>query len=339
MANTATATAAHGAGAIKTVGAWQVFLATVSFMTLLPFIAVPFTRHVIPDTATALNVFLILNFFGSNFHVAATGWFYTDPSMRAHFRSKPMRYLIVPALLVAGSAALFQMASQSQRGCLLVVFFCWQLWHYQKQNVGLLSFIAAGTDGSPLSVWERRTLMVAAVAGMLGCFGVGDIGGMHMAWLQQVGVGVYLLVPVGLAVAVIKNAALRTNRLRLAFLVCGALFFLPAFIFNDPPSAIASFALAHGLQYLVFMGVVSTAKRDTVLSVVALLGIATIGAVLLDMAKDAAAYMNSPYVLALSGAFYGATMAHFVLDAGIWRLREPFQRRYIRDRFSFVFDR
>ena len=95
----------------------------------------------------------------------------------------------------------------------------------------------------------------------------------------------------------------------------------------------------HGLQYLVFMGVVSTAKRDTVLSVVALLGIATIGAVLLDMAKDAAAYMNSPYVLALSGAFYGATMAHFVLDAGIWRLREPFQRRYIRDRFSFVFDR
>jgi hypothetical protein len=32
-------------------------------------------------------------------------------------------------------------------------------------------------------------------------------------------------------------------------------------------------------------------------------------------------------------------MTHFVLDAGLWRLREPFQRRYMRDRFSFVFDR
>jgi hypothetical protein len=339
LANTATVTAAHGARTLKTVGAWHLFLATVSFMTLLPFVAVPFIRHVIADSAPAQNALLVLSFFGANFHVAATGWFYTDPAMRAHFRSKPMRYLIVPALLVAGSAALFLVASQSQRSYLLVVFFCWQLWHYQKQNVGLLSFIAAGTDGSPLSVWERRTLMVAAVAGILGCFGIGDIGSLHMAWLQQVGVWVYLLVPVGLGIALIKSALLRTNWLRLAFLICGALFFLPAFIFNDPLSAIVSFGLAHGLQYLVFMGVVSTAKRDTLFSAVLLLGIATVGGVFLDMAKDAAAYMSSPYVLALNGVFYGAVMAHFVLDAGIWRLREPFQRRYIRDRFSFVFDR
>ena len=73
MANTATVTAAHGARTLKTVGAWHLFLATVSFMTLLPFIAVPLTRHVIPDSATALNAFLVLSFFGSNFHVAATG--------------------------------------------------------------------------------------------------------------------------------------------------------------------------------------------------------------------------------------------------------------------------
>jgi len=32
-------------------------------------------------------------------------------------------------------------------------------------------------------------------------------------------------------------------------------------------------------------------------------------------------------------------MAHFVLDAGLWRLRQPFQRRYMRERFHFVFDR
>jgi len=31
----------------------------------------------------------------------------------------------------------------------------------QKQNIGLLSFIAAGTNKVPLSAWERRTLMVA----------------------------------------------------------------------------------------------------------------------------------------------------------------------------------
>jgi hypothetical protein len=30
-------------------------------------------------------------------------------------------------------------------------------------------------------------------------------------------------------------------------------------------------------------------------------------------------------------------MAHFVVDAGIWRMREPFQRAYGRS-FAFLFD-
>ena len=46
-----------------------------------------------------------------------------------------------------------------------------------------------------------------------------------------------------------------------------------------------------------------------------------------------------PYGFALYGAFLGTVMTHFVLDAGLWRLREPFQRKYMRQKFYFVFDR
>jgi hypothetical protein len=38
----------------------------------------------------------------------------------------------------------------------------------------------------------------------------------------------------------------------------------------------------------------------------------------------------------LFGAYLGVVMAHFVLDAGMWRLSEPFQRRYMAERFSFL---
>jgi hypothetical protein len=324
-------------------GTWHLFLALVSLATLFPFAALPYAQHVIPGTQTAQSLVVALIFVGANFHVAATGWFYTDATMRSHFRARPLRYLVVPGLLIAGSAALFQFGPPVLRAYLLAAFFCWQLWHYQKQNVGLLSFVAAGTDGVSLSIWERRTLMLAAVAGILGFFSIAKIGlsglAPELARLHQVGAAVYLLVPVALGVAVAKNPALRTNRLRLAFLVLGSLFFLPTFLFSDALSATLSYAVAHGLQYLVFMGVVSVGRRNPIASVITLLGMATVGTFALNAAILAPDISDFAWGFAAYGAFLGVVMAHFVLDAGIWRLREPFQRGYMREKFYFVFER
>ena len=152
-------------------------------------------------------------------------------------------------------------------------------------------------------------------------------------WL---GAAVYLALPVALGIAIAKVPALRTNRLRLAFLLIGASFFVPTFVFGDQRSALVGYAVAHGLQYLVFMGVVSAGRPKPGFSLALLLGIATMGAVLLNAAMD---LEDKPHGFALYGAFLGVVMAHFVLDAGIWRLREPFQRGYMRERFYFVFQR
>ena len=41
----------------------------------------------------------------------------------------------------------------------------------------------------------------------------------------------------------------------------------------------------------------------------------------------------------LYGVYVGVVMTHFVADAGIWRLREPFQRAYMKSKFHFVFEK
>ena len=41
----------------------------------------------------------------------------------------------------------------------------------------------------------------------------------------------------------------------------------------------------------------------------------------------------------LFGALLGATMGHFVVDAGAWKLSKALQRGYITKRFSFIFDK
>ena len=38
------------------------------------------------------------------------------------------------------------------------------------------------------------------------------------------------------------------------------------------------------------------------------------------------------------GMSLGCTLAHFVIDAGAWRLRQPSVRAYLTRRFGFLFD-
>jgi hypothetical protein len=99
------------------------------------------------------------------------------------------------------------------------------------------------------------------------------------------------------------------------------------------------YAIAHGMQYLVFMGVLGIGKRPALASLTMLAGISTLGGLLLNATVMAADATDLSYGYAIYGAFVGIVMTHFVLDSSLWRLRERFQRGYIRQKFFFVFDR
>jgi hypothetical protein len=325
----------------KHASTWHLFLLLIAFASLVPFVIAPLASHVIPKDSSALYAYMVIGFLGANFHVAATGWFYTDREMRSYFRTKPLRYVVIPCSLISGMAAAFYFLDRSVIDYLSIAFLSWQMWHYQKQNVGLLSFVAAGSDGIPLSVWERRTLDLAALAGILGFFSVQKVEPASLATffvsLHHLGLAIYCLVPITFLIALAQNRAIRTNKLRMLFLGLGGLFFFPTFVFSDSMSALAGYGIAHGLQYVVFMGFVSSNKGT--FSPVKLMIIALVGGTLLNLSSDAADWPGFQFGLALYGAFLGAVMTHFVFDADIWRLRQPFQRKYMREKFYFVFDR
>src|SRR5215469_6766915 len=92
----------------KNATTWQAFVVLIAAVTILPIVFVPFSQHVMTDADSALGALIVLTFIGNNFHVAASSWFFTDREMRAHFREHPRRYIIVPLLLIVGSALLFQ---------------------------------------------------------------------------------------------------------------------------------------------------------------------------------------------------------------------------------------
>jgi hypothetical protein len=218
----------------------------------------------------------------------------------------------------------------------------WLLWHYQRQNWGIHSFISRVTSGERATELESWILRLAVVGGLLAGvkvlgFGLGTPLSGFADDCFRAGAAVTALVPIGILVAVVRTPALRRAPGRLLFLCVAGSFFAPVFLFDDNPGAFLSYALAHGLQYVVFMTwVASDGAREAARPGLATLVVSvfTLG-LLLSVGGDNT-LVREMDLLPLQGLILGITMAHFVVDAGIWRLRDEFPRRYMARAFPFL---
>jgi hypothetical protein len=127
-------------------------------------------------------------------------------------------------------------------------------------------------------------------------------------------------------------------------------FFVPLYISNNILISFSSYAIAHGLQYLVFMSVVSLNSSEIpalspwrgIFKMACLtLFFGFICYCLADL--RGVEFINSHLVTGklldfMVCAVFGGTLAHFVIDAGAWRLRKADSREYMVKRFGFLFD-
>jgi hypothetical protein len=95
--------------------------------------------------------------------------------------------------------------------------------------------------------------------------------------------------------------------------------------------------IGHGLQYLLLVGLVAAGRsrgKSCAIGLALLVNLALLGGILLSAASH---LHNAPAMgRALFGAYLGVVMGHFVIDAGIWRLREPFPRAFMASRVPFL---
>ena len=108
-----------------------------------------------PASAVPVRGLAWLLFLGSSVHVAATGWLYTLPDVRAHATARPLRYVWIPAGLIVTGAITAAAVSPAATAWLLLAYFAWQFFHFQKQNLGLAALAASVHRVRPLS--QART--------------------------------------------------------------------------------------------------------------------------------------------------------------------------------------
>ncbi len=287
-----------------------------------------------PASAAPVRGLAWLLFLGSSVHVAATGWLYTLPDVRAHVTGRPLRYVWIPAGLIVTGAVTAAMLSPAAMARLLLAYFAWQFFHFQKQNLGLAALAASVHRVRPLSRAERRALTGAGGAGIAGLLAqpgllqlpVGPAAGQLFT-----GAGLLFAALAGWGIVALarRPAAARPAGFCILYLIA-LLFPLPIFVFRSPYAAVGGMTMAHGFQYLLLVGLVAAGNRRGTsrwLRLAVFASVALAGGALLSGASHLHGF--APLIRLVFGAYLGVVTAHFVIDAGFWRMRDPFPRTFL----------
>jgi hypothetical protein len=261
--------------------------------------------------------------------------------VRAHAGQHRPRYLVVPVGLVVAAGATAALLSQQQLAVALLGYFGWQFFHYQKQNLGLVALAAASQHVPPPTRIERRSIMAtgwAGIAALLVHPGTLQLP-LHprLGWYPAVpfavaGAGFAVCAAVGILALLARRPGDRPIGFCATYLV-GLCFPLPIFVFSSPYAAVGGMTIAHGLQYLVLVGMVTAGPADDRAPLARLVILAS-AAVAVGAGMSVASHLHTGGDIARVGygAYLGVVMAHFVADAGLWRLRDAFPRRFLSSR-------
>ena len=239
---------------------------------------------------------------------------------------------------------------------LLTGFLAWQLYHYQRQNYGLIAFAAqtAGFGRLPaLLNWMLNFGVAGAVCNLIARSDVK--GSFASAISYDFSIALFVVSTVLLFKVLLTTPRLRADPPALIFTVLGWMFFLPTLVSTNELVGFWSYAIAHGAQYLIFMVVLSGNRKHGIvgLSVFVLVLGLSVFVLVLGLSVFVLVLGLSVFVLVFAAmlvafehlnrsgaglaAYTGIVMSHFLIDAKIWRLREPLQRSLIHQRFAFLF--
>ena len=221
-----------------------------------------------PDSATGslAGVKTVFLFLGTA-HVPATLFFYTDKNFRGVIQQHRLRYIVVPILLIVATGILFAVLNATGVALLLLTYWAWQAFHYGRQNIGVYAFASIAEGGTAPLRSEKLAIDFGTILGILGTFKI--LGAttaptflhQHFDLLYKIGAAAFIAVAVFSLVIYIKFFR-RMTLLKTLFFFTSVFFFLPVFLSTQMNIAFLSYAIAHGVQYLVFMGIVSAKTTD-----------------------------------------------------------------------------
>jgi hypothetical protein len=302
-----------------------------------------------PAAASPARGLSWLLFTGSSVHVASTGWLFSVPAVRAYGRKHLVRCLWIPCGLVVVTAAAAAAISPAAFAWLLLPYFGWQFFHYQKQNIGMAALAASAGQVQGLRPSERWPLLATGLSGIAALIVRPTLLGLRLGSAGHAAPVVLLLAAATFMVSAAAGMAALARRPRAqrpagfsAAYLTALVFFVPAFAFASPYAAVGGLTIAHGLQYLLLLTLIAggtpaspastpssagSSGLSRLVRLALLANVAFVGGALLSGASHQ--HDAGPAGRLIFGAYLGIVMAHLVIDAGLWRMRDPLARNIL----------
>lgn len=286
-----------------------------------------------PSTHPTWIQFVVLVGVIGNAHVGMTAFFYLgDKRYKPILASEPWRYFWLPIALMGLAIVLF-LYSEQGFWAYFMAHYAWLLWHFGRQNFGIYSFVAVGNKSGPVTQLERYYFGLLPIAAVLKAWTMySQIGltGPIVPALLSLSYALFAVCGGMLAAILVLQPNVRQDWQRVTALLLGFAFFAPTIISDNPAVALTFFA--HSAQYVIIMLYLAGDRKQGSLMLRY--------AILLFSGLSLWAFLTTlqPWLLPLYLAVtYGISQAHFLIDAGVWRLKMAPQRAIVAESFDFLF--
>lgn len=242
------------------VGAAARQQAGLSFQTkLLAVTVAPWVLLTMAHLAGAdlrVGAFAALTFVATA-HVGTTAAFYFDGKAHPVLNGQPVRFFLMPAMLVVGGVVLATQAPSEVLGLAIAGLLLWQIHHFTRQNLGVFSFLCKSRSEAGPSPIERRIIDLTGYAGMCGM--VGKVTDKSSLMERAIGPASELFMLAGVGLLGAGAVLLWLHRegmspVRVFAMGSAVAFYLPLFLY---PGQFAVSALiygaAHSAQYYLMM--------------------------------------------------------------------------------------
>jgi len=322
----------------------KLFLKFLLVCTSLPFIMFPIANNINKMELNQIIDFLILI---SSAHVFMTYYLFFDNDFINLSKQNIKNIYHIPILLLV-----LTIISMSNINVLfsyvVLIFFLYQTWHFGAQNIGVSSFFSKINEKKPLSNMEKNYIKLGTITGMMGVlfaltpnFMIGEnvviLSINEQDLIKNIFyIGKYFLNPLVLGLGIfmfISNLKKRQISSNLIIFI-SIIFYSPIFLFKNPNVGILIAALAHGLQYLIFIFYYKYGQNNFMVRTIKLVIFFLIAVMLW---RNSSIFNSNTYPYMGVAILFGLTFAHFWIDQNIWRMKNKNTREWIGNGYKNIF--
>lgn len=284
----------------------------------------------VPSIQSIIHVVVLLNVM----HVGLSALFWIDRRYRGHMASQPGYYYRSFLFLLALSAAGSALVGNAFHALYPTAILVWNLFHFARQNWGVLCFTALGTGTDRPGRMENWGVYAGFAGGAIAVLPQ-HVRAFLPEGTQALGLAL-VLAGLGLALAEawrLGHAGAPWARIATGVMV--GTYFLPVYLL--PNQGLVCIAAVHTVQYAVIMTVLAADRNQgsrlwRVGGMLALAALYLAATQLLDNAAIWGIWSQPVLMLLLSVVAW-----HFIVDGGVFRLSQPFQRQAARESFGFLY--